>query len=594
MTYINSENLSSIIFFSYNGFAYGYEQANALVERDYGTYIQGLGTLSKTTDGDSYWDGYGDIIYSETEHRYNKLREVYNEGLTYMNTFIEQEDNIKIENGRYTSLYSYQHDLNNNFANAEQVVFDDLKTFLCSLNWQTFNKQKMYNGENEINSVRIGAKTFYWYTTNDVNYSYNNIIEPEHTDTITYSYDYVVVDENNEQHTETYTTTYDVLVPAVYGNFESDNYYAYIRKEYVPIDGTLHENIQSYLNAFEDEHDNNPSIYTYYMNECNVVIPMTIDSRSIGTKKSTFMINFSSAYDVMYYDTINMNANISTETPVEIARITSDREGAVFTVKKNENESIGIDNVVIDEDDSKSLYFNGEIAADETMSFTAPFDMRELDLSGMTSFISGELNLTETGWTAKGNNIKSLVIGNDSASSTITKISGINDLRNIESLDIHGLDQLANTPAISALTKLHVFNADDSNINTFKPAAGTTIYEAVLPETTKAIKLDNVKFDEGYSKVFGDPFWHFGNLDYEPTAALQSFSSTNNSTGINTHEFISKWIAALKAEDKLKLSSLIYLELQNIHDWKATPEMLYDLKQFDLGMKEAATMDCLL
>lgn len=581
MANINSENLSSIIFFSYNGYATGVEQATALAERNYGAYIQGLGTLSKTTSGDSYWDNYRNIIYKDTEHKYTKLKEIYNEGLTYMTTFIEPENNVSIENGRYTSRYSYQVDLENDFSNAESVTFNDLKNFLCSLNWQTFNKQKMYNGENEINSIRIGVKTFYWHNEGDLSYSYSYIS----LESATYSYSYQYVDENNE--TQTYSYSYEYY-PTIVENhyFDADNYYAYIRKEYVPIDDTLHESIQSYLTSFENAHGNNTDIYTYYMNECNVVIPMTIDSRSIGVKKSTLLCKYNSTYDGMFYDTINFNVNLSTEEneKVVLAKITSNRDGAVFTVKKNQYESIGSNDVIIDEDENKSIMFNGEI--EDTISLTAPFDMKELSLKDVSNAISGELNLNATNWTSKGNHLKSLIIGTDSATSEITKVTGINDFTNLEYVSIKGLNDLTNTPAISNLGKLNIFDASYSNITAFKPKASSYIYEAKLPETIKAIKLDNVTFESGVSKVFDEQVYHFGNLDYEPTANLQSFSATNSTSGIDTYEFVSKWIETLKAEDKLKLSSLIYLELQNIN-WKNVPaNMLYDLKQFDLGIKE--------
>ena len=114
--------------------------------------------------------------------------------------------------------------------------------------------------------------------------------------------------------------------------------------------------------------------------------------------------------------------------------------------------------------------------------------MKELDLSPITQSIVGTLDLSSSNWMSKGNIMKTLVIGSDSASSGITKIFGLNNISNLEYLDITNVDKLINTPSISNLSSLKVLDASGSNITAFKPKENSTIYEAWLPETIKSIK----------------------------------------------------------------------------------------------------------
>ena len=585
---INSENLSSILFFSKNTYASGAVQASYLANREYGAFVEGLGTLSKTSDGDSYWSEYSNIIYEETEFKFNRLTDIYGEALTYASQYVEDyRDCAYIKNGRYTALYSYQVDLGNNFGNANNVVFNDLKKFLCSLNWQTFNKSKMYNGENEVNSIRIGIRTFDWHNADEITFS--ELIEDEYTATYSYSYDYTVIDENEVEHIESYSFSYDYIVPAVYldHHFGEDNYYAYIKKQYVPIDETLHNEISYDLAYFEDTHSNNEDNYTYYMNECSISIPMILSTRSLGTKKSTFIANFDSDYSGWFYDTIKFNASIDTEgNAKKMVRITSGVDNTVFSIRKNENEKFGLYETTINADETKSIWAKGATNDVEPFGLTTPYKMKELDLSPITQNIVGTLDLSSSNWMAKGNIMKSLVIGSDSASSGITKIFGLNNISNLEYLNITNVDNLINTPSISNLSSLKVLDASGSNITAFKPKENSTIYEAWLPETIKSIKLSNVTIEPGSLNVMGEHVDFFGRINYEPTAELQSFTCVNT-PNFDTYEFVKKWITALKYEDKLQLKELIYLELNGIN-WSDVPvQMMYDLKEFDLDVNES-------
>lgn len=585
---INSENLSSIIFFSQSDYATGALQASYLADRRYGESIEGLGTLSKTSSGDIYWSNYRNIIYKETEYNFNKLKDIYQEALTYASLYIDDfSDNVSILNGRYTANYTYQTDLGNKYSNAETKSFDDLKNFLCSLNYQTFNKQQMYHGENEVNSVRIGIRTFDWHYANEITFS--ELIQDEYTTTYSYSYNYTVINENEEEEELTYSYSYDYIVPAVYldHHFGQDNYYAYIKKNYIPIDETLRNEISVDLAEFEDAHSNNEDIYTYYMNECQISIPMTLNTRSLGQKKSTFIIGFDSDYSGWFYDVVKFKAEIPDDGKYRmLAKVTSGVDNAVFSVRKNENEKFCILDPTIDNNETDFIWNNGSSTIEDTLSVTTPYKMKELSLDPISQYITGAVDVANSGWTSKGNLMKSLVLGTESSSSNINKVYGLSNLSELEYLNLKNVNQLINTPSISNLGKLKVFDAAGSNITTFKPKENSTLYEAWLPETIKSIKLKSINLIPGSLNIFGKHTDFFGRINYEPNAELQSFTCVGT-RNIDTYEFMEKWITALKAEDKLHLSQLIYLELDNINWMNTSISMMYDLKQFDLDINES-------
>ena len=479
--------------------------------------------------------------------------------------------------------------MGNKFSNATDVVLNDMHSFLCSLNWQTFNKQKMYHGANEINSIRIGYKTFEWHQGDEAAYTMAIPVEKQaayyfaydvNEDlTITYYYDEAQAPENpyySYSYIDVYTE-YD-YEDYLYG---TDNYYAYIRKQYVPIEATLAEEINNDLTEFGNAHGGVEDNYTYYMSECQVSIPMTLNSFSIGTKQSTFIVNFTSNYDGWFYDTIGFNAAIDTEgLHKKVATITSSYDSTVFSMRKDENVHLGAD-VTIDKGQTKSMFFKGSLSEEDPLTLTTPYKMRELSLAPMAEYLTGTLDLTSTGWTSKGNDLKSVVFGSSTAECALTKISGMNDLVNLEYVGLRNLASLASTPAIYNLSYLHVFDAQGSNITAFKPKENTTIYEAWLPDTVKAIKLKSVNFEENDMTVLNENMHFFGRLNYEPSRNLQSFTCTST-TGIDTYEFVKNWIEALG--DELAPEKLIYLELDSI-DWDNVPvDMMYKLKKFDLDV----------
>ena len=325
------------------------------------------------------------------------------------------------------------------------------------------------------------------------------------------------------------------------------------------------------------------------MNECIVDVPMILNTRSVGQKKSTFIAYFDSDYDGWFYDTINFNAAINTEVSLKtVAQITSGVDDAVFSLRRNENELISTRDVTIDADETKYIVANTSTTLDDVISLTTPYKMKELNLAPIAGSMSGVVDLTTSGWTTKGNMLKTLILGSEHTESNVSRIVGLHNLQNLNYLNISYLDKLVNTPAISTLSNINVLDARKSNITAFKPKANSYIYDAWLPETLKTIKLDNIKFRNGTLNVMGEETDFFGRMNYVPNANLNSFTCSYTNA-IDTYTFVSSWISALKEADKLKLSELIYLELNGIN-WPDTPiEMMYDLKKFDLDVNESTS-----
>lgn len=584
---INSENLSSIIFFSENDYGVsGQTQAEHLAGRMYGETLEGLGTLAQTIDGDSYWSNYKNIIYKESEYTFDNVREIYKEALTYSSLYLDEYSGCaSIENGRFTARYSYQDDLHNDFSNAQPIVFNDMKSFICSLNFQTFNKQKMYNGYPEVSSIRLGSRSFDWHYANEI--AYEAIIREEEKIAYTYTYNYIeeLSDGTSIPHDGSYIGYYIIpaeTMPTYYGD---DNYYTYTKKQHIPIDEFLTSEISLDLSYFEDNHSNNHEIYAYYMSECMVAVPMTLTTYSFGNKRSTFIAYFESKYDGWFYDGIKLNASFNEDNNfMAAAIITSYEDNAVFSIRKNENEKMTANDVVMMNGETKYLIVNKGASSDETTMFTTPYKMKELSMEPIAKYATGTINLSSNNWMSKGNHIETLVLGSDDESN-VNRIVGLNTMQNLKYLDIKGMSNLMYTPAISTLSSLNVLDARGSNITAFKPKTNSYIYEAWLPETLRTIKLDHVTLRQDTLNVLGHEMDFFGRINYEPTAALSSFTCSYSGP-FDSYEFVSKWINELKSADKLKTSELIYLELNGI-DWDAVPmQMMRDLKVFDLDINK--------
>lgn len=599
----NIQNLDSIIFYSGDTA----QTAAELVEaRAFGEEVEGLGTLSKDNTGAIYYSNYPRVKYKERNISFDNMNDLYSETLSYITVSHDSEllGNTYISNNRYNAIYTYETDLNNDFGTARQIVKDNLEEFLIGLNNQKYNKQAKYGNNNEISSIKIDQTYFTWYPENTIAY-YNteythtaytytyyfinsvsmNVYDGEENETLTaYIQEYLAatgkdeLDELDFIHSYSYSgeivTSEDI--PYIIGG----NYYSYIRQEYDTIDYKLAEKIDDKLSDFETRYNNDPSIYAYYMYDCNSDIKMMLTSLSLGVKESTFKIGFDSKYNKWFDNIINIKAEVVTNDA--IAKITSAEDDAIFAVFKNNTDRLTGDNVELDKDEYSIFAATSDTTLEDTINILTPYRIDTLDLSPIKTKISNVLDLTETGWMESGLHMKSLILddGDDTTKSNIEKIFGLNELTSLEYVDMSNIDKLSRTPAIDKLENLKVFKAKGSNIDSFRPMKGATLYDVELPGTIKSLKLVNNVFSNGTLKVGGEDIEFEGTFNYTPNDTLTSLTLRNIDDKLS-YKLVSDWYTAIETANKL--DSLIYLELIGL-DWNNIPiQKLVDIKHFDIN-----------
>lgn len=688
----NVKNLDSIIF--YSGL-YGDDAAETLASRQYGTAVEGVGTLRKTSNGKgSYYSEYPSIIYKERELDYSTIGELYQDTLSYVLTVSDSTtiDNAYITNNQYNVIYTYETDLHNNFDNAGSTSLKDLSEFLVGLNTQKYNKLAQYGNNFEVSSVKVHQTYFTWYPEDTI--AYYNTISVAYTYTYTYYYlsdsnvdvvlyedvpvselrtsynillseldegeyihsyrnaycfaneesdeaisyedvkdDEVLATSYNEVsrtlgvgefiHSYTYTYYYiddnpenvldETLIPLSkyqeefievskdknelenvhikdesYTGFINElepykiggNYYSYIRNVYTPIsssDSVLAQQINNKLDEFTESHGNDPAVYAYYMYECNADQQLMLDTRSFGVKNSTFKIGFTSLFDNWFGDTIKIHGNYSAGDA--IIKVTSGLNDSIFSLFINDETLFA--NQKLDADESGTFSTEDALTSDDTIEILTPYSIDGIDLSSSKTKLTGVLDLTESGWYTRRCLLRSFILDDGTETkSAITKILGFNELPTLEYIDISNVNALTHTPAIDKLTNLKVFKAAGSNIDSFRPAPDTELYEVDLPETVKSIKLVRNTFVPGEVKVGGELKQFNGVFNYTPNDTLTSLTLRNIDDDMS-YALVTSWYDALDTADKL--NSTIYLELLGIK-WENIPaSVLINLRKFDVN-----------
>ena len=600
----NTINLDSILFYSGD---YANQAAEATANRQYGTYIEGLGYLRSTNDGGSYWTSYSNVVYREKTPTFNTLNDLFRETHSYLSNNDDYDYNIgdiDISNNRYTARYSYESVLDNLFLNSKIFPKNDLNDFLIGLNKQAFNKQNYYNGKPEISSIKFGYSYFDWITTDTPAY-----FEGEGMKEATYSYSYMyfyydnddsnkyfpdegevispLINEESETNpylhkfTYSYSYNYEYYDKGVPYYLDKDDYYSYFKHQYVPIIKSIEEYINSDLAKFEEKYVSTPpeSIYAYYMYDCYSDVPMQLNSHSLGLKNSTFKIRFDSEFDSWYTYYIGLSANVNTNDT--LYKVTSGKDGAVFTVIDGESNKISdIDNVVLNTNRSHEFVSNVDLTTDNEIRILTPYRIDTLDLSPLKGSLSETLDLNSEKWIEnKGSVMKSFILGSETLSSTVEKINGLNEITTLEYINIKNVNSLTVTPALSNLVNLKVFEAAGSSIESFRPIKDSVLYKVSLPDTIKSIKLMSTHFENGQLTIAGETVDFDGDFDYTPNKTLNSLVLSNIDNSLS-YRLYSDWYDACK-DDMNDLLSFNYLELSNI-DWKDVPvEYLLALKYFD-------------
>lgn len=591
----NIQNLDSILFYSGPDAVVAAEYTEG---REFGSYVNRLGYLRKNADSSIYFSEYPNVKYKERVTTFDKMNDLYSETLSYLVSNTENViGNSYITNNRYNVIYTYETDLNNNFDNARNCVKTNLSDFLIALNTQKYNKEAKYGDNFEVSSIKIDQTYFRWYPENTIAY-YNT----ETTET-PYTYTYYFINDNpvnkyegeeNEQltaylnerggladgefiHSYSYTDTIITSedIPYIIGG----NYYSYVKQSYATIDYKLEEKIDNKLSDFEEKYNHNASIYAYYMYDCNSDIKMLLTTLSLGVKESTFKIGFDSKFNKWFDNVINLHAELN-ENDV-IANITSADNNEIFSIFRNNIDRITGNNVELNKDELHSFVTNSAVTLEDTINILTPYSIDTLDLSPIKTKISNILDLNETGWITDGSNMKKLILddGTDTPSN-IEKIFGLNDITSLEYIDMSNLSNLTRTPAIDALENLKVFKANNSNIDSFRPKKGTTLYNVELPESVKSIKLIDNTFEEGTLTVLGQQVHFDGNFNYTPNVNLTNLTLRNIDNELS-YKLVTDWYDAIEAADKL--DSVIYLELNNIEWNNVSANTLINLKHFDIN-----------
>ena len=593
----NIQNLDSILF--YSG-PYAVQAAEYTEGREYGSYVDGLGYLSKGNDSTSYFSNYPNVRYKERNSYFENMNDLFQETLSYVTANKDAEDIIGysyIKNNRYNVIYTYETDLKNDFDTARPIVRTNLEEFLVALNTQKYNKQAKYGDTFEVSSIKIDQTYFKWYPENTVayynteitetpfTYTYyfvndnpNNMYEGEMNDQLSaYLDERGGLHENEYVHSYSYTDTIITTedIPYIIGG----NYYSYVKQSYDTIRYKLDEKIDEKLSDFEERYNHDTSIYAYYMYDCNSDIQMLLTTQSLGVKESTFKIGFDSRFSKWFDNVINIHANL--EEGDTIANITSSADGQIFSIFRNNIDRITGDNVTIDKDQKYSFVTNSAVSMEDTINILTPYAIDTLDLSPIKTKISNILDLNETNWIESGSQLKKLILdNNDGTSSNIEKIFGLNDITSLEYVDMSNLTKLSRTPAIDKLENLKVFKANNTPVDSFRPKKGTELYDVELPGTVKSIKLVDNKFSEGTLTVAGNDMRFFGEFNYTPNDTLTSLTLRNIDNGIS-YKLVHDWYDAVEAADKL--DSVIYLELEGI-DWKnIKASELVNFRHFDIN-----------
>lgn len=609
--YTNSKNLNSVLI--YSGDQSGFNQSNGaaylLSNRLENSYLSDYGYLKVNSSNEWYWTKYPDILYKDTKMNFSKMKDLFEEGNSYLNRHynvngttsivgVENSNNVIVS--RYCAEYSYQNNLDNIYSNSDNYAAEDINNFLMSLNYQGFNKGTQYIDGKEVTSIRIGAKTFSWHEQGETAYTF---IEEEakmayvcfsysNTNTYTNLNFYTEEEKNSYFEGNSYMFLsyfeYKEIIEQITKKYQyqNDDFYTYIRQEYEPIIDTLESSIKDQLVDYEEKYGNNEDIYTYYMYDFKVDLPMTITTKSFGDKKSIFMVRYNSEYDHLYDDTINLTFNASSGS--ELLTLSAYNAGIGALRKDTIGFIEGLEDAALEENEVWNPIIGESLTDENIISILNPSNVKELDIS---KYAIGDIDLTNTGWVDKQTpNMTSIVIGSQSVNENITKVLGLNDLENLEYIDLQGLSNLSSTPAINNLNNLHIFKAANSNIETFKPANNVSLYYVSLPETIKSLNLNNITFEKKDFALFGEATKYDGSFNYNISDNLVSVSLLNISDNEFTLSFVKAWMDVLNSANNIKPKSLIYLDLQGINWYEdidithsLSVEEIKDMFEFDIN-----------
>lgn len=193
--------------------------------------------------------------------------------------------------------------------------------------------------------------------------------------------------------------------------------------------------------------------------------------------------------------------------------------------------------------------------------------MSEIDLSDFASRMT-RISISNC---AEDLELKKLVIGKTGATNTgISTIEGIADssksnyVSSLEHIDITGMTNIKELD-LTGLKNLKTFVAANSGYASFVPANGVVMNTVVLPSSVELIELTNATLST---------------FTYTPTAKLHTVY-LSNTTGIDTKQFVSRWMSVLDADSNSEEKyAEARLYINNVNWTDATVDEVIALKKF--------------
>lgn len=523
----------------------------ALENRNYDFKSDYYGILSIDNKYNSYWSYISNSTFSENPTNYNNIGDIINATISYMNKFKNNNVDIQINKNIVTFNYKYETDLSNNFDNTIIIPASQIIDLLVNVNDMTFNKKAYYKNKYELTEVSYARKNYpyrpngtilnitvensdeittYDFSKQFVNYNY---IEYEHYNTYTRSY---MIPIELEDGTISYT------IDPVNTYTEISYYYTYEIYDINYLSNRINQFFENNSNRVNDEYED---LKAYYISELNTILPLTLNTYSLSSKNLYAYFNFTSDYDnwfdnnisfIMNTNEIENNTNLLSIEPIEenwFNIIINDHDKPCGKdVKINDEHEFEItDNTLITEESTKFKIIN-------------PSKIKKIDLSEnidkITSidFINSYKKKTDvynsvnTNWMIEGGqNIETLIIGNNDKNGNIENIIGINNLNKLKEIDITNCNKLKKDFSIKKLNQLEIFKAGGSNIKNFVPKDGKHFVNVSLPSTLQTLVLKNNQIDE---------------FNYTVNKNLINVTLENVSgNGLNTQRFIEDWINIL-------------------------------------------------
>ena len=125
-------------------------------------------------------------------------------------------------------------------------------------------------------------------------------------------------------------------------------------------------------------------------------------------------------------------------------------------------------------------------------------NLKKVDLSAMMSRLT-QLSVTGVYDAENGSQLKELILGNGTSTNTgLAEISGLDQAKNLEVLDIRGMMSL-NSVNIGSIQSLKTFLAEGSGLKSFAPADGAMLTTVTLPNTLTALTLKGLAYLNSYT-----------------------------------------------------------------------------------------------